>query len=1236
MSIARNAPKEDDFESIRLISNGAYGAVYLVRHKKTRQRFALKKMKKTTLLLRNQVDQVYAERDILTFTDNPFVVCFYGSFETKQHLCMLMEYVEGEIVPLYSNLLGLCQLNLPDLHRDLKPDNLLITAMGHIKLTDFGLSKIGLMNRTTLDNQLCGTPEYIAPEVILRQGYGKPVDWWALGIILYEFLIGIVPFMGDSPEELFANIINEEVDYPTGEESLDSDAESLIHLLLEKNPVDRLGTIGGASQVTSHPFFIPMDFDSLLRQKAEFIPQLENEEDTSYFDSRTDRYNHEAESADEESANVPMFWSFSTASPRHSIVGMDGLLPPGSLANLQAIAAEAAAAQEKQEARAPNTQDFLRKFSSAAQSSEDGSCGTPSTTGSVCQQSAFSTVRQQRLLSDSQDSQCLLESGRLPPSSGSVGARSLDGSRLSDTTPIPSAVILRRRFSTQRHANLSTSSSGTGPINTCSSTDSSMDASSLHFMGDRRANLGNNLASPLPRFAISPCEQRFGAAERHDSGGAELSPVEESGVSKPGGSFMEKRPSTVVHELITDSANKAVINRSTRSASCRSDSLRVVIPSQYPSSSTSNSPAGQTTSQGGTCYYHSYTTTTTNTAGSSGQLSPSCNSVSSISSFDSQSPNPSQPTNQVVETSKAAPVAVSSSSLLLLPTSAQSTNLAQPAIYHPPPPSSSSKPIVIRKGLKGFGFTIRSVRVYLSQDSEYYTIEHIVAAVREPSPAFEAGLRENDLITHIHTQSVHNMTHPQLMHRLLSCGNEITLHVVPLNNTSIKEGDARKNVGKLLRKKPKKPQRRAALDKKPRKSSALLRRLSGKRAAGDIVPGTSSQKQTFMPRSVSSQEGVLNVSPACPANTQKSSQLLAEPSGLAVQQPTGAESGATCLSTTATGTSKLPHIHKHSAETGSSRSGQIALHQKRLSDFGIASSTEGSNFHHQQQQSPLVASSTSACSTITLSKAPSCSTSSNKYANSQPVEIKQTESSTTEAAPPSRPSTLQGLKNKVSQHLTASNQTSSSGTSQQQPLTRKVSGGGGAGCGRIIPLSPLARQSSGSVSAGSQPIVVAPQQPVKKAEVMVKVPGKAAPVAVPSQTQTKPVNTVNRIVNRFEEEGSVSNRQRSGRPRKTRARGDRRLVKIVKDDPRKTATDVRIYANNNLSLGIATRTARRIFDTPSIMKAADFQEECEGSLGIRPQPAPRKMSPSRIVQRFFRGASKDVSSSQGDPGSSGK
>uniref|UniRef100_A0A8R1ISY3 non-specific serine/threonine protein kinase n=3 Tax=Caenorhabditis japonica TaxID=281687 RepID=A0A8R1ISY3_CAEJA len=179
---------------LQLVSNGAYGAVYLVRHRETRQRFALKKMNKQTLMLRNQVDQVFAERDILTMADNPFVVSFYGSFETRQYLCMLMEYVEGgdcaallksagtlpvELSRLYvaETILAIEYLHSYGIvHRDLKPDNLLITAMGHIKLTDFGLSKIGLMNRTTLvaegyeavaetqqfqDKQLCGTPEYV-------------------------------------------------------------------------------------------------------------------------------------------------------------------------------------------------------------------------------------------------------------------------------------------------------------------------------------------------------------------------------------------------------------------------------------------------------------------------------------------------------------------------------------------------------------------------------------------------------------------------------------------------------------------------------------------------------------------------------------------------------------------------------------------------------------------------------------------------------------------------------------------------------------------------------------------------------------------------------------------------------------------------------------------------------------------------------------------------------------------
>ncbi|MBW03584.1 Microtubule-associated serine/threonine-protein kinase 2, partial [Eschrichtius robustus] len=350
---SKKTPSEEDFETIKLISNGAYGAVFLVRHKSTRQRFAVKKINKQNLILRNQIQQAFVERDILTFAENPFVVSMFCSFETKRHLCMVMEYVEGgdcatllknigalpvDMVRLYfaETVLALEYLhNYGIVHRDLKPDNLLITSMGHIKLTDFGLSKIGLMSLTTnlyeghiekdtrefLDKQVCGTPEYIAPEVILRQGYGKPVDWWAMGIILYEFLVGCVPFFGDTPEELFGQVISDEIVWPEGDDALPPDAQDLTSKLLHQNPLERLGT-GSAYEVKQHPFFIGLDWTGLLRQKAEFIPQLESEDDTSYFDTRSERYHH-IDSEDEEEVSEDGYLEirqFSSCSPRFSKV----------------------------------------------------------------------------------------------------------------------------------------------------------------------------------------------------------------------------------------------------------------------------------------------------------------------------------------------------------------------------------------------------------------------------------------------------------------------------------------------------------------------------------------------------------------------------------------------------------------------------------------------------------------------------------------------------------------------------------------------------------------------------------------------------------------------------------------------------------------------------------------------------------------------------------------------------
>ncbi|XP_033107299.1 microtubule-associated serine/threonine-protein kinase 4-like isoform X2 [Anneissia japonica] len=342
-------PSEEDFENLKIISNGAYGAVYLVKHKRLQQRFAMKKICKHNLLLRNQVEQVFAERDILSFAENPFVVGMYCSFETKKHLCLVMEYVEGGDVATLIKNVGVLPFDTARLyfaeavlaieylhsygivHRDIKPDNLLITSTGHIKLTDFGLSRMGIMSLTTnlfedsldkdtaqfKDQQVCGTPQYIAPEVILRQGYGKPVDWWSMGVCLYEFLVGCPPFFGDTAEELFLQAVNVQLEWPEEEEMLSHESVDLITKLLNEEPRCRLGT-GGSHEVKGHVFFEDLDWTSLLRQKAEFIPALDGEDDTSYFDTRSDRYNHTLDSDDDDDEEFPEYSHFSTLSPRFS------------------------------------------------------------------------------------------------------------------------------------------------------------------------------------------------------------------------------------------------------------------------------------------------------------------------------------------------------------------------------------------------------------------------------------------------------------------------------------------------------------------------------------------------------------------------------------------------------------------------------------------------------------------------------------------------------------------------------------------------------------------------------------------------------------------------------------------------------------------------------------------------------------------------------------------------------
>ncbi|KAJ0546731.1 putative protein kinase AGC-MAST family [Helianthus annuus] len=315
----------EDFEIIKPISRGAFGRVFLAKKRATGDVFAIKVLKKADMIRKNAVESILAERDILISVRNPFVVRFFYSFTCKENLYLVMEFLNGGDLFSLLRTLGCLEENMARvyiaevvlaleylhslniIHRDMKPDNLLIGPDGHIKLSDFGLSKVGLINSTedlsgtsgsrapvygenevTTENgqkqSVVGTPDYLAPEILLGVGHGATADWWSVGVILFELLVGIPPFNAESPQQVFANIMNRDIPWPKVPEEMSYEAYDLINQLLTENPVQRLGATGSA-EVKTHPFFRNIHWDTLARQKATFIPSAEAL-DTSYFMSR--------------------------------------------------------------------------------------------------------------------------------------------------------------------------------------------------------------------------------------------------------------------------------------------------------------------------------------------------------------------------------------------------------------------------------------------------------------------------------------------------------------------------------------------------------------------------------------------------------------------------------------------------------------------------------------------------------------------------------------------------------------------------------------------------------------------------------------------------------------------------------------------------------------------------------------------------------------------------------------
>ncbi|XP_057476382.1 uncharacterized protein LOC130764261 [Actinidia eriantha] len=341
MRLQRHKMGSDDFEPLTMIGKGAFGEVRVCREKKTGHVYAMKKLKKSEMLRRGQVEHVKAERNLLAEVDSNCIVKLYCSFQDEEYLYLIMEYLPGgDMMTLLmrkdtltedearfyvgETVLAIESIHKHNyIHRDIKPDNLLLDRYGHMKLSDFGLCKpldcsnlhekdfsVGSnlsgalqsdgrpavpkrtqqeqlqhwqRNRRMLAYSTVGTPDYIAPEVLLKKGYAMECDWWSLGAIMYEMLVGYPPFYSDEPMSTCRKIVNWRTHLKFPEEAkLSPEAKDLISKLL-CNVDQRLGT-KGTDEIKAHPWFDGIEWDKLYHMKAAFIPEVNDELDTQNFE----------------------------------------------------------------------------------------------------------------------------------------------------------------------------------------------------------------------------------------------------------------------------------------------------------------------------------------------------------------------------------------------------------------------------------------------------------------------------------------------------------------------------------------------------------------------------------------------------------------------------------------------------------------------------------------------------------------------------------------------------------------------------------------------------------------------------------------------------------------------------------------------------------------------------------------------------------------------------------------